>query len=135
MYISPHHSHPMDGKNNQQMMLNVFVLDQAAQVFIYLIIHVCVGNYGSRCSKTYIESIKNPWFHTFFKILDISLEIPSISHSICEKPSISKFLIRNISCFDRSQRFLIEIIGISIKILGYSFEILGISKICDSRIP
>ena len=30
-----------------------------------------------------------------FEILDISLEIPSFLNSRCEKPSISKFLIRN----------------------------------------
>ena len=36
---------------------------------------------------------KNPGFHTFFEILGVSLEIPSISNSWCEKPSISKFLI------------------------------------------
>ena len=70
-----------------------------------------------------------------FEILGISLEIPSISNSRCEKPSISKFLIRNTQYFDRNPRFLIEILGISIEIPGFSFEILGISKISDNRIP
>ena len=75
--------------------------------------------YGSRCQRTYIKSTKNPGFHTFFEILGISLEIPSISNSRCKKPSISKF---------RNPRFLIEILGISI-------EILGFSKIFDNRVP
>ena len=91
--------------------------------------------YGNRCQGTYIKSTKNPGFHTFFEILGISLEIPSISNSRCEKPSISKFLIRNTQYFNRNPRFLIEILGISIEILGYSFELLGISKTCDNRIP
>ena len=51
--------------------------------------------YGSRCHRTYIISTKIPGYHTFFEILDISLEIPSISNSRCKKPSISKFLIQN----------------------------------------
>ena len=38
---------------------------------------------------------KNAGFRTYFEILGISLEIPSISNSRCEKHSISKFLIRN----------------------------------------
>ena len=37
----------------------------------------------------------DPEFHTFFKTLGISLELPSISNSRCEKPIISKFLIQN----------------------------------------
>ena len=45
------------------------------------------------------ESTKNPLktrdFTPFFEILGILLEIPSISNSRCEKPSISKFLIQN----------------------------------------
>ena len=51
--------------------------------------------YGSRCHRTYIISTKILGYHTFFEILDISLEIPSISNSRCKKPSISKFLIQN----------------------------------------
>ena len=35
---------------------------------------------------------KNPGFHIFFGILGVSLEMPSISSSRCEKPSISEFL-------------------------------------------
>ena len=46
-----------------------------------------------RCAKINIKSTKKPGFHTFFEVLGISLEIPSISNSKCEKPSISKFLI------------------------------------------
>ena len=82
-----------------------------------------------------MKSTKNPRFRTFFEILVISLEIPSISNSRCEKPNISKFLIRNTYYFDRNPKFLIEILIISIEILGFSFEILGISKICDNHIP
>ena len=37
----------------------------------------------------------NPGFNTFFEILHIFLEIPSISNSRYEKPNISKFLIQN----------------------------------------
>ena len=92
-------------------------------------------SYGSRCSRTYIKSTKNPGFNNFFEILGISLEISSISDSRCEKPSISKFLIRNAKYFDRNPRVLIEVLGISIEIPGFSFEILGISKICENRIP
>ena len=40
-----------------------------------------------------------------FEILGISLERPSISPSRCEKPSISKFLIRNTKYCDRNPRF------------------------------
>ena len=62
------------------------------------------------------------------------LEDIHVIHS-CEKPSFSKFLIRNTYYFDRNPRFLIEMLGISIETLGFSFQILGISKICDNRIP
>ena len=47
---------------------------------------------------------------------------------MCEKPSISKFLIQNTEYFDQNPRFSIEMLGISI-------EILGISKTCDNRTP
>ena len=83
-----------NSKKYQQMMSNAFFVDQAAQAHIYLSVYVCVDNYGSRCYKTQIESTKNPGFHTFFEILGISLEIPT-SNSRREKPSISKFLLRN----------------------------------------
>ena len=33
MCRSPHHSHPLDWKKNQSMVLNVFVVDQAAQTY------------------------------------------------------------------------------------------------------
>ena len=79
--------------------------------------------------KACIQSTKHPRFHTIFEILNISLEIPSISNTRCEKPSISKFLIRN------TNNISIESLGISIEILGFSFEILDISEICDNRIP
>ena len=58
-----------------------------------------------------------------FEILSISLEIPSLSNSRCEKP-ISKRLIRNTQYFYRNPRFLNKILGISIEILGFSFEVL-----------
>ena len=47
--VSPNNSHLSDWKKNQQMVSNVFVADQAVQLYIYLIIYLCVGNYGSRC--------------------------------------------------------------------------------------
>ena len=56
------------------------------------------------------EDTKNPGFCTFFEILGISLKIPSISNLRCEKPSISKFLIRNTRNFE-SENF--EILGFS----------------------
>ena len=116
------------------MVSNVFVADQAAQTYnIYLIIYVCVGNYGSRFQRTYIKSTKNPGFHTFFKIQGILLEIYQIQD--VKSLVFQNFLIRNSQYFDRNPRFSIEILGISIEVLGFSFEILGISKICDNRIP
>ena len=36
-------AHPFDWKKNQQMVSNVFVVDQSAQTHFYLIIYVCVG--------------------------------------------------------------------------------------------
>ena len=68
-------------------------------------------------------------------MLGISLEIPSISNLKCEKPSISKFLIRNTWYFDRNPSFLIEMLRIFIEIQGISFETLGILTICHNRIP
>ena len=90
--------------------------------------------YGSRCQRTHIKSTKNPGSHTYFEILGISLEIPSISNSRFEKPNILKFLIQNTQDFDQNPRFLIEIPGILIEILGFSFQILGISKLCHNCI-
>ena len=40
------------------------------------------------------------FLHLEFEILGISLEIPRISNSGCEKPSTSKFLIGNTQYFD-----------------------------------
>ena len=61
-----------------------------------------------------------------FRILGISLEIPSISNS-----GVKNLLFQNFW----NPGFLIKILGISIEILGFSFEIIDISKICDNRIP
>ena len=116
------------------MVSNAFVADQAAQTCnIYLIIYICVGNYGSRFQRSYIKSTKNPGFHTFFKILGILLEIYQIQD--VKNLVFRNFLIRNSQYFDRNPRFSIEILGISIEVLGFSFEILGTSKNCDNRIP
>ena len=82
-----------------------------------------------------MKSTENLGFDIFFEMLGIPLEIPSISNSRCKKPSISKFLVRNIWYFDQNPRFLIKILDILIEILGFSFEILVISKIFDNRIP
>ena len=68
-------------------------------------------------------------------MLGISLEIPSISNLRYEKPSISKFLIRNTWYFDRNPSFLIEMLHIFIEIQRISFETLGISTICHNHIP
>ena len=42
-----------------------------------------------------MKSTKNLGFHTFFEIQGTSIEIPSISNSSRDKPSIPKFLTRN----------------------------------------
>ena len=55
------------------MVSNVFVVGQTVQAYnIYLIICVCIVNYGSRCKRIYIESAKIPAFYTFFEALGIS---------------------------------------------------------------
>ena len=53
-------------------------------------------------ARGHIKSTKNPKFHTFFEILGILLNIPSISKSRYEKPNVSEFLILNRSIQDFS---------------------------------
>ena len=76
----------------------------------------------SRRQRLYRELTKNAGFNIFLKILDISLEISSISNLRCENRSNSKFLIRNTQYFDRNLRFLIEIQGILIEIVGFHLK-------------
>ena len=54
-------------------------------------------------------------------------------NQMCEKPSISKLLIRR--CFDRKPKFLDEILGILFEILRFQIEIQSVSKICGICIP
>ena len=67
---------------------------------MYLFIYVAIHR-----RRILIGSSLNPGFHTFFEILGILLKIPSISNSMCEKPSISNFKF--------------EIPGYSIEIQGF----------------
>ena len=93
------------------MVSDFFVVNQAAQTYdIYLI-----------CQRTYIKSTKIPGIYTFFEIIGILLEIPSISNSRCKKPGISNFLIRNAQYFDRNPRFFIKILGILFR--KYQFQL------------
>ena len=117
----------------------------SSSIGFHIIIRILINRFVSQLQSNYLQQKQSRDIIIFsvpaiqlkfqvFEILGISLEIPSISNSRCEKPSISKFLIRNTQYFDRNPRFSIEILSISIEILGFSFEIHGISKICDNRI-
>ena len=59
----------------------------------------------------------------FFKMLGITLEIPSISNQRCKIPSISKWLIWNTWHFDQNSRFCTKIQGFIFELLDFSFEI------------
>ena len=54
-----------------------------------------------------------------FEIPGILLEIPNISISLCEKPSISNFLISNTRFFDQKARVLLEMLDIFIETLDF----------------
>ena len=66
--ISSHQSHPLDWKKNQQMVSNVFVVDQAAQAYnIYLIIYVCVGTTEVVAREHIFNPLKTRDFTPFLK--------------------------------------------------------------------
>ena len=78
------------------MVSNGFAVDGTVQGYnIYSTIYVCVGNTEADAREHSYNPQKPRDFAPFFEILPISFEIPNISNSRCEKPTISKFLIRN----------------------------------------
>ena len=117
------------------MVSNVFVVDQAAQVYtIYSIIYVCVGTAVADATGHTQNLLKIGISHLFWNTRYFH-RYAYFSSWRCKKPSYFKILIRNTWYFDRRPKFSIEILGILIEIIGFSFEILGISKIYDDRIP
>ena len=72
------------------------VVDQAAQAYdIYLIIYVCVGITEADARGHKQNPLKTQDFTPFFWNTRYFARNFSISNSECEKPRISKFLVRN----------------------------------------
>ena len=66
----------------QQMVSNVFAVDQAVWAYDIYLIYACVGATEAD-ARGHIKSTKKKRFRNFFEILGVSLQIPSTSNSRC----------------------------------------------------